>query len=65
MLEHYFLKPDTVDRIRSCWLGEPIESYVTRLTENGYAASNIRSRAPILRQFAGLARIWWTPDKRR
>jgi site-specific recombinase XerD len=52
MLEHYFLKPDTVDRIRSCWLGESIERYVTRLTENGYAASNIHSRVPILRQFA-------------
>jgi site-specific recombinase XerD len=56
MLEHYFLKPDTVDRIRSCWLGEPIERYVTRLTENGYAASNIHSRVPILRQFAEFTR---------
>ena len=52
MLEHYFAKPDTVDRIRNCWLGEPIEPYVTRLTESGYAARNVRSRVPILRQFA-------------
>ena len=28
MLEQYFLKPETVDQIRSSWLGEPIERYV-------------------------------------
>lgn len=63
MLEHYFLKPDTVDRIRDCWLGEPIEHYVTWLAENGYAACNVRSRVPVLRQFAEFtcskgARAW-------
>lgn len=52
MLEQYFLKPDTVDRIRNCWLCEPIERYVARWTEKGYAASHIRSRVPILRRFA-------------
>jgi integrase/recombinase XerD len=63
MLEHYFLKPDTVDRIRSCWLGGPIERYVAELAEKGYAASNIRSRVPIQRRFAEFswyrgARTW-------
>ena len=29
MLEHYFVRPETVDRIRSSWLGEAIEKYVT------------------------------------
>ena len=33
MLEQYFSKPDTVDRIRDCWLGEPIERYVTWLSK--------------------------------
>ena len=28
MLEDYYLKPDTIDRIRASWLGEPIERYV-------------------------------------
>jgi len=28
MLERYFLKPDTVDRLRASWIGEPIERYV-------------------------------------
>ena len=38
MLEHYFLKPDTIDHIRASWIGEPIEQYVTWLHEQGYAA---------------------------
>ena len=33
MLERYFVKPDTVDRIRASWLGAPIEKYVNWLTE--------------------------------
>ena len=55
MLEHYFLKPDTVDRIRNCWLGKPIEQYVDWLAEHGYATSNIHRRVPVLRQFAEFA----------
>jgi site-specific recombinase XerD len=51
MLEHYFLKPDTVDRIRESWIGEPIERYVTWLHEHGYAARNVYRRVPLLRQF--------------
>jgi site-specific recombinase XerD len=63
MLEQYFRKPDTVDRIRNCWLGEPIESYVTWLSEKGYAAVNVHRRVPLLRQFAEFswnrgARTW-------
>jgi hypothetical protein len=33
MLEHYFVKPDTIDEIRNGWLGEPIERYVTWLVD--------------------------------
>jgi integrase/recombinase XerD len=28
MLEHYFVKPSTIDKIRASWLGFQIESYV-------------------------------------
>ena len=52
MLEQHFLKPATVDQIRGCWLGEPIEQYVAWLSSQGYAPSNIRMRVPILRRFA-------------
>jgi site-specific recombinase XerD len=55
MLEHYFIKPDTIDRIRASWIGEPIERYVNWLAENGYAARNVHRRVPILRQFGSYA----------
>jgi hypothetical protein len=34
MLERYFIRPETVDRIRSSWIGGAIEQYVTWLTGN-------------------------------
>ena len=55
MLEHYFVKPDTIDEIRNCWLGEPIEQYVVWLAEQGYATRNIHRRVPLLKQFAQFA----------
>ena len=51
MLEHYFLKPDTIDRIGESWISEPIERYVAWLHEHRYAARNVYRRVPLLRQF--------------
>ncbi len=28
MLEHYYVKPSTIDRIRVSWLGSQIENYI-------------------------------------
>lgn len=55
MLERYFLKPDTVDRLRASWIGEPIERYVQWLAERGYADRNVYRRVPILRRFGDFA----------
>ena len=33
MLERYFVRPETVDRIRSSWLGSPVEQYATWMLE--------------------------------
>lgn len=55
MIEHYFLKPETCDRIRASWLGEPVQRYVTWLHERGYAARNVFHRVPTLMQFARYA----------
>lgn len=52
MLEDYYLKPETTDRIRASWLGEPIERYVAWLTEQGYAPRNVYPRVPMLMHFA-------------
>jgi len=56
MLEHYFSKPDTIDRIRSSWICNSIEQYVVWLSENGYAFRSVYKRVPILRQFGEFAR---------
>ncbi|GAB3306674.1 site-specific integrase [Haliea atlantica] len=55
MLEHYFIRPQTVDRVRNAWLGEPIEQYVAWLHENNYAARNVHSRVPLLMKFGEFA----------
>jgi len=56
MLEHYFVRPATIDRIHSCWLGKAIEQYVAWLAEQGYAAQNVLCRVPILVRFGEFAR---------
>ena len=51
MLERYFVRPQTVDRIRASWLGPAIEEYVTWLASQGYAARNVFRRVPLLVRF--------------
>lgn len=55
MLEKYFIKPQTIDRIRANWLGEPIERYVTWMDERGYGARNVFRRVPLLLHFSTYA----------
>ena len=45
----------TVDRIRECWIGEPIERYVTWLNEKNYARRSVFVRVPLLVQFGEFA----------
>jgi integrase/recombinase XerD len=56
MFEHYFVRPETVDRFRSSWLGEAIEKYVTWLSEHAYKARCIHGRVPLLIAFGEFAR---------
>ncbi len=55
MLESYFVKPDTIDRIRASWIGELVEQYVGWLTENHYSARTVARRVPILMRFGKYA----------
>jgi len=55
MLEKYYRKPQTIDRIRATWLAEPIERYVTWLYERGYAPCNVFKRVPLLLHFGAYA----------
>jgi site-specific recombinase XerD len=55
MLERYFVLPDTIDRIRGSWIGQPIEKYVAWLAEKGYAARSIYRRVPTVKRFGEFA----------
>ncbi len=55
MLENYFVHPDTIHGIRSCWLGEAIDRYVEWLVEQGYGPGSIYRRVPVVRRFGQFA----------
>src|SRR3984893_2588019 len=55
MLEHYFVKPSTIDKIRGSWLGSQIESYVEWMEVHGYARPTVLRRVPLLFHFAEFA----------
>ena len=57
MLETYFVKPQTVDRIRACWIGAEIERYVGWLSERGYSTRTVLRRVPVLVAFGEFARL--------
>ena len=56
MLHTYYSKPQTIDRIRAHWIGEPVERYVTWMHDRGYAARNVFRRVPILLRFGTYAK---------
>jgi len=56
MLAHYYVRPDTIDRIRTSWIAGAIERYVDWLTEHRYAPRNVFRRVPIVRDFGDFAR---------
>lgn len=55
MLEQYYLRPASIDRIHASWIGVLIERYVTWMTERHYAARNVYRRVPLLVQFGAFA----------
>nr|WP_198417315.1 site-specific integrase [Cryobacterium sp. Hb1] len=55
MLEEYFVKPATVDRLRGSWMGAEIETYVVWLVEHRYKVRCIWSRVPIVFAFGEFA----------
>jgi hypothetical protein len=46
MLEGYFVRPSTTDKIRGSWLGPQIESYVEWMEVHGYARPTVLRRVP-------------------
>jgi len=55
MLEDYYVKPSTIDRIRGSWLAPQIESYLEWLEAHGYSRLVVYRRLPLLFHFAEFA----------
>ena len=56
MLEDYYVKPSTIDRVRSSWLAPQIESYLEWLQAHGYSRLVVYRRLPLLFHFAEFAK---------
>lgn len=51
MLEQYFARPATIDRIQASWIAEPIRQYVAWLRDRGASPSLVKRGVPILLAF--------------
>lgn len=56
MLENYYVRPTTVDRIRSSWITSAIEQYVGWLTAQRYSQRSVLRRIPLLVAFGEFAK---------
>lgn len=56
MIEQYYVRPDTVDCIRTSWIFSEIEQYVSWLTENQYSSRSVLRRIPLLVAFGEYAK---------
>lgn len=56
MLEHYYIRPVSVDRIRSSWIAPAIEQYVSWLEERRHADRTVSRRIPLLVNFGEFAK---------
>lgn len=55
MLENYYVRPETVDRIRGSWIVSAIEQYVGWMVEQRYTARSVLHRVPFLVRFGEYA----------
>jgi integrase/recombinase XerD len=55
MLQRCFVRPETLVRIRSSWVGPPIERYAAWLGERGYREATLAARVSLLLQFGRFA----------
>jgi integrase/recombinase XerD len=56
MLEQYFVRPATIDRVRGSWIAAEIEAYVAWLVEHAYSTKSIWRRVPVAFAFGEFAR---------
>ena len=56
MLENYYVRPVTVDRIRDSWIAPAIEQYVDWLERQRYTPRSVLHRVPVLLSFGEFAK---------
>ncbi|SAL06903.1 site-specific tyrosine recombinase XerD [Caballeronia calidae] len=56
MLENYYVRPASVDRIRASWIAPAIEQYVNWMAEHGYTPRSVLHRVPVLVEFGEFAK---------
>jgi integrase/recombinase XerD len=56
MLERYYVRPDTVDRIRSSWISGAIDQYIDWLAKQEFSRETITRRIPLLVRFGEYAK---------
>ncbi|MCU0687043.1 MAG: site-specific integrase [Polyangiaceae bacterium] len=56
MLERFYVRPQTIDRIRASWIGPAIEKLVAWMVEQNYATRMFYRRLPTALQFGDFAK---------
>ena len=56
MLENYYVRPVTIDRIRGSWIAPAIEQYVSWLAQQRFTSRSVLHRVPILVSFGEFAK---------
>src|SRR3974390_1039404 len=59
MLENYYVRPVTIDRIRGSWIAPAIEQYVGWLAPQRVTSRSVLHRGPLLLRFGGAAQEGW------
>lgn len=57
MLENYYIRPVTIDRIRGSWIAPAIEQYVGWLAQERYTPRSVLHRVPTLVSFGEFAKV--------
>ena len=56
MLENYYVRPATIDRIRGSWIAPAIEQYVSWLAQQRFTSRSVLHRVPIPVSFGEFAK---------
>ncbi len=62
MLEKYYIRPETIDRIRRCWIANAIEQYATWLSSQRYSQRTVLRQVPVTVAFAEFAKSHGATD---